>query len=104
METVNSNKTVYKLCGHFNNSVPREPRRLTEKSAENLVHSGSPESNVGGSVRTVEVTCPENKDSYVSMRIINKNNGSKIHRHGFGRKRIANNNNAVISEFHGILK
>ena len=67
MEAVNSNKTVYKLCGHFNNSVPREPRRLTEKSADNLVHSGSPESNVGGSVRTVEVTCPENKDTYVSF-------------------------------------
>ncbi len=80
MEAVNSNKTVYKLCGHFNNSVPREPRRLTEKSAENLVHSGSPESNVGGSVRTVEVTCPENKNTYVSFMDVDRlGNGSKLH-------------------------
>jgi hypothetical protein len=65
MERVNANKTVYKLCGHFNNSLPREPRKLTEKSAENVVHGPVPEGSVAGSVRTIEVSCPQKKDTYV---------------------------------------
>ena len=69
METLSSNRTVYKLCGHHNNSLPRVPRNLeAEAPALNLIPTTAAASAIEDS-QLVEVTCDPGRDNLVRKRL-----------------------------------
>ena len=69
METLSSNRTVYKLCGHHNNSLPRVPRNLeAEAPALNLIPTTAAASVIEDS-QLVEVTCDPGRDNLVRKAI-----------------------------------
>lgn len=66
IETLPNNRTVYKTCGHYNNSLPREPRALNSNLENSLLkgqdkhHEKVVETDI-----VVEVPCSRHSDTYV---------------------------------------
>ena len=66
IETLPNNRTVYKTCGHYNNSLPREPRVLNSNFENSLLKGQGkhPEKVVETDI-VVEVPCSGHSDTYV---------------------------------------